>query len=67
MKNKTICIKIKEVVIREEDKETLIFDYNEKDNSWVYHAPNAQNHTIEQVEKILAKLKELNNEVKRGD
>jgi vacuolar-type H+-ATPase subunit H len=61
MKEKTLCFKIKEIITREEDKQTIIFDYDEETKKWVYHAPNAQDHTEEQVETILNKLKELNN------
>lgn len=60
MKEKTICFQIKEIVEREEDKEIIIFDYNETTKKWVYHAPSAQNHTEEQIEVILNKLRELN-------
>ena len=60
MNKKTMCFKIKEIVTREEDKETIIFDFDGEKGKWVYHAPNAQNHTEEQVEIILNKLKELN-------
>ena len=61
MIEKTKCFKIKEIVSREEDNQTIIFDYNEESKKWVYHAPNAQDHTEEQIEVILNKLKELNN------
>lgn len=56
-------------VIREEErvveksKERLIFELH--GGRWIYHAPNQQNHTEEQVEVILKKLKELNAEVTR--
>jgi len=61
MKTKTICMKIKEIVEREEDNQTIVFDYDDKEKRWVYHAPNAQNHTQEQLEIILSKLMDLNN------
>lgn len=72
MKVNTRIFEVKRIVKREEDNQTIIFELNEGKNiddkqveklEWMYHAPNAQNHTEEQVETILSKLKELNKEV----
>jgi hypothetical protein len=38
-------------------EQTIIFE--KKDDVWVYHAPNAQNHTIAQLETILEELKKM--------
>lgn len=56
----TKVFQIKHVIKREEDGEKIIF--NKEDNGWVYHAPNAQNHTVEQLEIITIKLKKLNED-----
>ena len=63
METKTRVFEVRQTVVREEDKQKIIFEKQE-DGKWIYHAPNAQNHTQEQVEIILSKLKELN---KGGD
>jgi K+/H+ antiporter YhaU regulatory subunit KhtT len=57
MQDKKIVFQIRKVVEREEDGETIIFE--KKEDGWVYHAANAQDHTIENLETILEKLKEL--------
>jgi len=48
---------VKETVIRKDEGriQTMIFDF--KDGEWVYYTPNAQTHTVEQLERILEKLK----------
>jgi len=53
---------IRQKIDRIEEKviQTMIFD--KTDEGWVYVAPNQQKHTQEQVEEILTKLKELNEE-----
>ena len=40
--------------------ERIIFE-KKNDGTWIYHAPNAQDHTEKQLEVILKKLKELNS------
>jgi len=60
MKETTKVFQIKTIVSREEDGQTIIFDYNKRLCKWIYHAPNAQDYTEEQIEAILKKLKELN-------
>ena len=47
-----------ERIVREEDKQVIAFI--KKDTEWIYHAPNAQDHTQKQLEIIAEKLKELN-------
>ena len=47
-----------ERIVREEDKQVIAFI--KKEDRWIYHAPNAQEHTVEQLEIIVTKLKELN-------
>lgn len=49
--------KIFERATSDESKERIVFEKTE--TGWVYHAPNAQNHTIEQLEEILSELKKL--------
>ncbi|MBI4155434.1 hypothetical protein HY498_05115 [Candidatus Woesearchaeota archaeon] len=55
----------KEVLRKDVTTERMIFELKEYENigekEWVYHAPNAQDHTEQQVEEILKKLKELNS------
>lgn len=53
---------VQKIVEREEDKQRIIFEYNKDIKQWIYHAPNAQDHTEKQIEIILNKLKELNKE-----
>lgn len=69
MEIKTKVFEVRQTAMREDvKKERLIFELKEYENTgeseWVYHAPNAQDHTQEQVEIILEKLKELNKGVK---
>jgi len=52
----------RETVRTKTDKERIIFIRDDEDTKWLYHAPNAQNHTEEQVEEILDKLRELNGQ-----
>lgn len=63
MRTEKIVYAIKEIVKREDAVETQRMIFEKKKDIWVYHAPNAQDHTEEQLEEILKKLKELN---KRG-
>jgi len=67
---KVFVVKKREKIIRIEDDQTIIFDKVipevSGDSYWVYHAANAQDHTVEQVEDILKKLKELEAEEKNG-
>ncbi len=70
MEIKTKIYEVSEEYTRkEEDKERIIFQLREYKNvdgdevqksEWVYHAPNAQDHTEKQVAVILGKLKVLN-------
>lgn len=61
MKAKEIKVfQIQHIVTRVEDSERIIFEKYE--DGWVYHAPNVQNHNVEQLEVIIAKIKELNND-----
>lgn len=60
MQEQTKVIEVQKVFTREtteEKSERIIFEM--KDGVWVYHAPNAQDHTIEQLELILSELKKL--------
>lgn len=50
---------VRETIIRTEDNQKIIYEQNDS-GEWVYHAPNAQTHTVEYLEAILQKLKELN-------
>lgn len=55
----------KTIVKQEKDKKRFILKYlgdneYEKDNKWVFHAPDASTFTEEELEIILNKLKELN-------
>lgn len=54
----------KEILRKDATTERMIFELREYENTgeseWIYHAPNAQDHTEKQVEEILKKLKELN-------
>ncbi len=61
MKEDKIVYAVRKTYIRKEEKEERMI-FEKKEQGWVYHAPNAQDHTEEQVEDILKKLKELNNE-----
>lgn len=60
MKELKRTFEVRRTVLREIDSEKIIFEKYE--DQWIYHAPNAQNHTVEQLEIILSKLKELNEE-----
>ena len=57
MAKETRVFQVRHSITREEDGERIIFEKG--DDGWVYHAPNAQDHKIEQLEIILEKLKEL--------
>ncbi len=71
MKEETRVFEIRKEVTRTDiETERLIFELREHKNvddeevepsEWIYKAPNAQEHTQEQVEQVLKKLKELNN------
>ena len=66
MKEQTKVFEVRTEVLRKDVKaERMIFELKEYENTgeseWVYHAPNAQDHTEAQVEEILKKLKELNS------
>ena len=49
-------VKVRQEEVRE-NGDRIIFEHNDK--GWVYHAPSHQDHTEEQLEIILNKLKEL--------
>lgn len=50
----------KTIVNEDTEKDRFSLDYDEDLKRWVYHAPNAQLHTVEQLQIIVDKLKELN-------
>jgi len=69
MKAKIRVYEVSREVIREDDKERIIFEFRDGKNVdgdvvekpyWIYHAPNAQDHTEKQLEIILVELKKLN-------
>lgn len=60
MRTEKIVFAVKEIVAREDAVETQRMIFEKQGNEWLYHAPNAQDHTEEQLEEILKKLKELN-------
>ncbi len=74
MEVKTKVYEVSEEFTRkEEDKERIIFEFKDGKNVggdivekpyWIYHAPNAQDHTEKQLEVILKKIKELNQLLK---
>lgn len=65
MKAKTRVFEVRQEVVRHETTgtERIIFEFDGENKVWKYKAPNAQEHTEEQLEEILKKLKELNKEV----
>ncbi len=64
MKLKKRVFEVKQIHTRTEEtvENTIILQLNEA-GEWVYLAPNAQTHTIEQLEVIIDKLKFLNEGV----
>lgn len=54
----TKVFQVRHNITREEDGERIIFEKYE--DGWRYHAPVGQDHTVEQIEIILAQLKKLN-------
>ena len=66
MIEKTRVFEVRKTFVREEvTTDRIIFELRQdektKESEWIYIAPNAQEHTQEQVETILQKLKELNS------
>lgn len=49
-------------IVRKVDGERIIFEKDDEDDIWVYKAPNAQKHNVEDLQIIIDKLKELNTE-----
>jgi len=61
----TKVFQVRHSITREEDGERIVFEKYE--DGWKYHAPLGQDHTVEQVEIILDKLKELNQDALQKD
>lgn len=60
MEEETCVLEVRKTFIRKEEKsvQKIIFEKKE-DGHWEYLAPNAQSHTVEELELILAELKKL--------
>ena len=64
-KQKTKVFEVRRTYLREDIvKDRIIFELKEYDSTseseWIYISPNVQEHTQEQLEVILERIKELN-------
>ncbi len=61
-KKETKVFQVMHEIIRQVDGERIIFERDDESDNWVYKAPNAQQHNVEDLQVIIDKLKELNSE-----